>query len=146
MCYKIINATVAGIVIKKGDPSVICLTRRGIEPYQGFWCLPGGHIEAWEPAIKGAIREVEEETGMSFKAKFFNYFDEIIPEKDIHNVVLAFVGEEAEKTNHEILSEQHRKELELEVTEMQWIRVENALKLPLAFRHKSIIEAYVKSL
>jgi 8-oxo-dGTP diphosphatase len=146
MHYKIINATVAGIVTRKGDPSVICLTRRGIEPYKGYWCLPGGHIEAWEPAIKGAVREVEEETGMSFKAGFFNYFDEIIPEKDIHNEVLVFTGEETEITEHQVLSEEHQKELAQEVTEMQWIQVGDALKLPLAFRHKIIIEAYLKSL
>lgn len=43
----------------------ILLAKRGIEPRKGFWNLPAGFMENGETAEEGALREVEEETGMS---------------------------------------------------------------------------------
>ncbi|NVK03255.1 MAG: NUDIX hydrolase [Flavobacteriia bacterium] len=43
----------------------ILLAKRGIEPSKGFWNLPAGFMENGETAEEGALREVEEETGMS---------------------------------------------------------------------------------
>ena len=86
------KATAAAIVISK-DASKILLTRRNISPFKGQWCLPGGHIERFEKAKDAAIREVKEETGLDFEAQFFCYEDEIIPEQNIHAVVIVFKGQ-----------------------------------------------------
>lgn len=43
----------------------LVLVKRNVEPFIGLWCLPGGFIEAAEHPDQSAIREVEEETGLT---------------------------------------------------------------------------------
>ncbi|KAB2814417.1 NUDIX hydrolase [Phaeocystidibacter luteus] len=42
----------------------VLLAKRGIEPRKGYWNLPCGFMENKETAEVGALREVEEETGL----------------------------------------------------------------------------------
>jgi len=42
----------------------LVLVERKIEPYIGYWCLPGGFIESCEQPDASAAREVFEETGL----------------------------------------------------------------------------------
>src|SRR5690349_16640300 len=120
------ETTVAAIITATIDGHEhILLTRRAGNPFKGQWCLPGGHIEPYEPARDAVIREVKEETGLDFAATFFRYFDEIIPERDIHAVVLAFTG----AGMGELRAEPD------EVTEIGWFALDAARSLPLAFRH-----------
>jgi 8-oxo-dGTP diphosphatase len=51
------------VIVKNGDGSLL-LVKRASEPCPGRWCLPGGFIEADEPAEFAAARELEEETGL----------------------------------------------------------------------------------
>jgi len=130
------QATAAAIITSMRDGKLcILLTRRAHDPFQGEWCLPGGHIEPYEKARNAAIREVKEETGLDFNAQFFGCFDEIIPERKIHAVVCVFTGE----GNGEIRFPEE------EVTEYQWCPLEDALRLPLAFDHHTILAAYASS-
>lgn len=142
--YKIIKATVAGIVTKKGDPKTIYLTKRGIDPYKGQWCLPGGHIDANETTKSAVNREVEEETKLHFKGKFFRYFDEIIPDRNHHNVVMVFIGEGTSNDKRD--SPEQEKLWTKEVVEAKWINIEQAAKLDLAFGHNSILKSYIDHL
>lgn len=43
----------------------VLLVRRSVEPKKGLWCLPGGFLELGESPEAGALRELEEETGLS---------------------------------------------------------------------------------
>jgi 8-oxo-dGTP diphosphatase len=43
----------------------VLLVKRSVEPKLGFWCLPGGFMELGETPEQGALRELEEETGLS---------------------------------------------------------------------------------
>lgn len=43
----------------------ILLIQRGIEPYKGSWAFPGGFLNMDEDADTGALRELEEETGIA---------------------------------------------------------------------------------
>jgi ADP-ribose pyrophosphatase YjhB (NUDIX family) len=52
----------AGALIERGGK--LLLARRGIEPFKGWWDIPGGFLEPWEDAAAGAAREVREETGL----------------------------------------------------------------------------------
>jgi putative endonuclease len=45
----------------------LLLVRRAIEPYLGYWDIPGGFLEVDELPYEGAVREVEEETGLEVK-------------------------------------------------------------------------------
>jgi 8-oxo-dGTP diphosphatase len=133
----LVKATVGAIIVKQDEERVkILLTQRGYPPFQGRWCLPGGHIDPDESAQQAIIREVQEEVGLSFDARFFGYFDEIIPELDIHAVVLIFTG----KTTGQLQAQPG------EVTELEWFSLTEAQSLSLAFQHNLILEAYKKSI
>ncbi|MDO8672840.1 MAG: NUDIX hydrolase [Dehalococcoidia bacterium] len=49
------------LVIREGK---VLLGRRGIDPFKGWWDIPGGFLEPWEHPADGAMREVVEETGL----------------------------------------------------------------------------------
>ena len=48
-----------------GSDLKVLLIERGIEPFKGKWALPGGFLKMDETAQEGALRELEEETGMN---------------------------------------------------------------------------------
>lgn len=126
------KTTVAAIVLSAENTSKILLTRRNIPPFKGQWCLPGGHIDQYEPVRNAVIREVKEETGLNFDARFFEYFDEIIPEYNIHAVVMVFEGSGVGTLKAQID----------EVTEIRWFSLDEARSLPLAFMHNQILNRY----
>ena len=123
-------ATVAAII--KNEAGKILLTRRNIDPFKDQWCLPGGHIDEFEPAREAVIREAKEETGLDFEAEFFTYADEIIPELNWHAVAMVFVGK-----GTGVLAAQER-----EVADIAWFSMDEAHSLPLAFVHNRILEQY----
>ena len=45
----------------------VLLCKRAIQPRQGFWTLPAGFMELDESLPQAAIREAEEEAGISVK-------------------------------------------------------------------------------
>ncbi|MCK5832742.1 NUDIX hydrolase [bacterium] len=51
---------VGGLVIKDGK---ILLVKRAIDPFIGYWDIPGGFLEESEHPENGVVREVFEETG-----------------------------------------------------------------------------------
>ena len=51
-----------GVVVRRVDASLVLLLIR--DPY-GKWGLPKGHLEGEETSVQAALREVEEETGLS---------------------------------------------------------------------------------
>ena len=126
------QATIAAILTSSTHPDSILLTQRKIRPFKGQWCLPGGHIDPFEPAREAIIREVQEETGLDFDPRFLGYFDEIIPERGIHAVVIVFSG-----FGTGSLSKQ-----EDEVMDIRWFSMHEARSLPLAFDHGTILDAY----
>lgn len=43
----------------------LLLVRRAIEPFHGYWDIPGGFCDADEHPADAAVREVREETGLT---------------------------------------------------------------------------------
>ena len=52
------------LIIRHGK---VLLIRRAIEPYLGFWDIPGGFCEQDEHPAETALREVKEETGLEIE-------------------------------------------------------------------------------
>jgi 8-oxo-dGTP diphosphatase len=48
-----------------GSELRVLLIRRAHQPFAGKWALPGGFVEPTETAAEGALRELQEETGIS---------------------------------------------------------------------------------
>ncbi len=136
MIYEKVPHITVGAIIKKisNDSLFILLTKRRIAPFRDYWCLPGGHVDMNENAIDAVIREVKEETNLDFQPVFLGYQDEIFPDLKIHNVVLIFYGE-ADGTF---------KVDEKEVAEIQWVPIQEALSMNLAFHHKAAISMFLE--
>ena len=132
------KATVAAIITPDDNkPDIILLTKRSVPPFQGYWCLPGGHIDDYESAEEAVVREVMEETGLSFTSPVFLYFfNELFPQHQFHAVALAFYG--TGRGNAELMPD--------EVEEIAWFSLEDALALPLAFNHLQILQRYAQHL
>jgi len=131
------KVTVGALLIRRaGDDVRLLLTKRNVEPFKGFWCIPGGHIEQDEDAITAVMREVNEETNLEFTPRFLSYLDEIFPERNTHNVVLIFHGEASGEVEAE----------PAEVTETGWFSISNALKMDLAFRHHEAVQLFAAQL
>ena len=131
-----VKTTVGGIITKtmNGEEYVL-LTKRSIKPSKNVWCLPGGHIDVNETAEHTINREIKEETGLVFNGRFFSYFDEIIPNKKIHAVVLVFIGSGTGEIK-----------IRDEVSDIKWFKLSEALELPLAFQHNKILISFANSI
>lgn len=60
--------------IVRDDSGRLLLVRRGQEPARGLWSIPGGRVEGDESWQDAAIREVQEETGVSATPEAFAGF------------------------------------------------------------------------
>ncbi|MEU4265606.1 NUDIX hydrolase [Streptomyces sp. NPDC025273] len=43
----------------------VLLIERGWDPFEGYWALPGGHVNVGETSVVAAARELEEEAGIA---------------------------------------------------------------------------------
>jgi 8-oxo-dGTP diphosphatase len=70
----------------------VVLIRRGGEPFEGQWALPGGFVEVGETVHEAAVREAAEETGLAVEiSRLVGVYSE--PDRDPrgHNVSVAFL-------------------------------------------------------
>ena len=69
------------------------MVRRGGEPFEGHWALPGGFVEVGETVHEAAVREAAEETGLTVEiSRLVGVYSE--PDRDPrgHNVSVAFLA------------------------------------------------------
>jgi 8-oxo-dGTP diphosphatase len=52
----------SAVIFRAGE--VLLIQRGKPGPIQGFWSLPGGHVEPGEPVRAAALREIREEAGV----------------------------------------------------------------------------------
>jgi 8-oxo-dGTP diphosphatase len=86
---------VGAVVLREGR---VLLVRRGVQPSQGLWAIPGGALELGETLREGAEREILEETGITIRAGALVFTGETM-ERDadgrirFHYVIIDFAGE-----------------------------------------------------
>lgn len=71
-----------------GDRLNVLLIERKNEPYKGCWAFPGGFLNMDETAEEGAVRELQEETGLKLThmEQFHTYSD---PHRDTRERVIS---------------------------------------------------------
>lgn len=71
-----------------GSKLMVLLIERGIEPYKGRWAFPGGFLNINESAEAGALRELQEETGLT-GAYIEQFHTFTAPERDPRERVIS---------------------------------------------------------
>lgn len=71
-----------------GSRLKVLLVERGVEPFKGKWALPGGFLRMDESAEQGALRELQEETGLktAYIKQFHTFTD---PNRDPRERVIT---------------------------------------------------------
>ncbi len=88
--YENPRPTVSGIIIFKNK---ILLTRRGREPYKGWWDFPGGFMDHGETPEETLKREIKEETGLKISIKkLIGIYPGLYPQKfdPVHILSIAY--------------------------------------------------------
>lgn len=106
----------------------VVLIRRGSEPYEGMWALPGGFVEVGETVENAAVREAKEETNLDVELeRLVGVYSE--PDRDPrgHNVSVTFL---ARVTGGDPEA----------ATDADEVSVLDPSEVELAFDHRKIIE------
>ncbi|MGV8892967.1 MAG: NUDIX hydrolase [Burkholderiaceae bacterium] len=74
------HITASGIVLSS---DLMLMIRH---PFIGKWLQPGGHVESGETPVQAAIREVEEETGISAELHPWHQWNQFPIDIDIHSI------------------------------------------------------------
>ena len=70
------------------------MTKRAIYPFNGYWSLPGGHVEYGEMVEKAIKREMKEELGVSVKIKkLFGVYSNLKRDPRYHTVSVVYLLE-----------------------------------------------------
>ena len=98
----------------------------------GHWSFPKGHVEAGENERQTALREVKEETGLTIDLMDgFRECVEYFPKPNVKKQVVYFIGVPEEG---EVLKRQ-----EEEVSEIEWMPIEEAFHLVTFRNDKNLI-------
>lgn len=122
-------------IVTKEDK--ILLVKRRIEPFKGFWGLPGGFVEYGETVEEALRREVEEETGLTVKPeRLVGVYSEVNRHPGRHVVAICYLTKIEEGS------------LNLDVEESEDVRFFKYNELPkdLAFDHNKMIIDCMNSL
>ncbi len=80
-------------VVVTSEEGHVLLIRRGTDPYEGYWALPGGFVEVGETLEEAAVREAEEETGLQVEiVRLVGVYSD--PDRDPrgHNVSVTYLA------------------------------------------------------
>jgi len=128
--------TVDGIIFENGK---ILLVKRAIYPFQGYWVLPGGHVDYKERVEEAVKREMKEELGVLVKIKrLFGVYSDPKRDPRYHTVSMVYLCQ--------IIKEGAEKGIKLndEGSQFKFFSLNN-LPEKIGFDHKKIINDFKKS-
>jgi len=144
--YQTSKPTAGAVIItnkdNNSDSFKILLTKRGIDPYKGYWDIPGGFLKNGEQPEEGLKREIMEELGtalLSLKLFFAivdRYPREDIPEEANCTLCLYYLC---------TIDENAKLTAEDDITESRWFSIDS-LPENLAFTGNKKAVAEVKRL
>ena len=113
-----------------GKSLYVLLVERGLEPYKGYWALPGGFLRMDETVEQCAKRELMEETNVTdVYLKQFNVFSDVNRDPRERILSVAFLAL-VKKSDYRVIGGD-------DAASAEWFDMN---KLPeLAFDHKEII-------
>jgi 8-oxo-dGTP diphosphatase len=124
------------IILKKSiDQQFVLLIERKHPPFEGMWALPGGFLEMDETLEEAALRELQEETGITgVELRQFHTFSKVNRDPRHRTITTVFIG----YTNDNISIEAGD-----DAAKAQWFSMD---KLPpLAFDHAEVMEMVKKN-
>ena len=131
-----VDCAVFGLDLDDNDLKVL-LVRRDLPPFEGSWALPGGFVREDESLDDAAVRELEEETGLSkvFLEQLFTFGE---PGRDPrgHVVTVAYFAL--------VKLSDHKVRAATDARDAAWFSVSDASDL--AFDHEAILQVAVDRL
>lgn len=132
------SVTATTVIYLNGN---ILLVRRKYGPFKGFWCLPGGFANPHEDIEQVALREVKEETGLGNglpgQVKHIGVYTPDDPRNRVkenhwaYDVGLAVGLDSIRAVNAGD-----------DAKEVDWVPLEEAMKMRLAFHHNKILNDF----
>jgi 8-oxo-dGTP diphosphatase len=115
----------------------VLLIQRDLEPFAGQWALPGGFVQMSETLEQAALRELQEETGLSrvFLEQLYTFGD---PDRDPRERVVTVAYYALVK----LLD--HRVQAATDARHAAWFEVSDLPKL--CFDHDTILDTALKRL
>jgi 8-oxo-dGTP diphosphatase len=81
-----------GVLVIKDDR--LLLVERAVDPFKGWWDIPGGFLQNGEHPEAGARREVQEETGLTIRLTgFVGIFMDTYETTGEHTLNIFYIGE-----------------------------------------------------
>jgi 8-oxo-dGTP diphosphatase len=79
---------VGSALLVKDDRGRVLLGQRNKDPQRGSWVIPGGKIHAFERIAEAAVRELQEETGLTVEVGSQFRVYEIVNPPNEHRIVI----------------------------------------------------------
>ncbi|MFZ4549266.1 MAG: NUDIX domain-containing protein [Bacteroidales bacterium] len=109
--------------------SVLLIERKN-PPFEGKWALPGGFLEMDETLEEAALRELEEETGITgVELQQFHTFSQVDRDPRHRTITTVYIGKANENTPEPKAGD--------DAAKVKWFAIDDLP--PLAFDHEEVI-------
>lgn len=119
-------------IIENSEGKILLIKRANTHSFEGFWALPGGKIDAGETAEAAVVKEVKEETNLSFTPKdILGEYKESFPQYSWDSYAFVFMGSFSGNVRGNE-----------ESTNIGWFSKEEINGMKLAFSHNKVLQDY----